>query len=402
MRQARALAAAMVVLALPIAKGESPGRVLSVSPARVRLDGADGVQRLLVRDPADGKGRDLSREAAYVSSDPRVVEVGPAGLIRPRGDGTAEVRVTLAGSGASTTVPVVVAGYSVEPPVSFRNAVEPILTKAGCNAGGCHGKASGQNGFKLSLLGSDPSADFDAIVREGRGRRVLPGSPARSLLLTKASGVAAHGGGRRFAADSAEAAILARWIRQGTPPGSAADPSVARIEVEPAEATSGRGGSQQVVVTAVYSDGRRRDVTGEAQFKSSEPDVAGVDTSGLVRAGDAPGRSAVMARYLGKVGVCRVTIPHEAGPVSGAGAVPRNNYVDDLVRANWTKLRLAPSPLADDATFLRRAFLDAVGTLPTARGGARVPGRPILAEQTVGLAIDKLSWPGGSTPTSGP
>jgi Protein of unknown function (DUF1553)/Protein of unknown function (DUF1549) len=371
MRQFLALAAALVVV--PISRGDAESTrpmpaALVVSPSTVTLDSADSVQRLLVtgaaRESSAGRVYDFSREVTYASSDPRVVTVTADGVVAPKGDGRAEIRVVLGGT--SATVPVVVKGYAVEPPVSFRNQVLPILTKAGCNTGGCHGKASGQNGFKLSLLGSIPGADFDSIVREGRGRRVFHAAPDRSLLLTKATAAVAHGGGRRFNVDSAEARLISRWIRHGTLPGSADDPAVVKIEVQPKEAIADTSAEQQILVTATYSDGRRRDVTAEAQFKSSEPDVAGVDNGGLVRTKSNAGKTAIMARYMGKVAVCGISIPlPPLGQSASHPTVPRHNFIDEHVQANWAKLNLTPSPIADDATFLRRAYLDAIGTLPT-------------------------------------
>ena len=115
-------------------------------------------------------------------------------------------------------------GIGVEPPISFRSQVVPLLSKLGCNSGGCHGKASGQNGFKLSLFGFDADFDYDAIVKEGRGRRVFPAAPEQSLLLLKAAGAVPHGGGKRLQAGLAEYQLLRRWIEQGMPPGSADDP----------------------------------------------------------------------------------------------------------------------------------------------------------------------------------
>jgi hypothetical protein len=362
-------AAALTVLPVPATRGNAPTPAsLVVSPSMVTLDSADNVQRLLVTGPAResiaGRVYDFSRDVTYASSDPNVATVTADGVVAPKGDGRAEIRVGL--GGVSTLVPVVVKGYTVEPTVSFRNQVLPILTKAGCNTGGCHGKASGQNGFKLSLLGSIPGADFDAIVRDGRGRRVFHAAPDRSLLLTKATAAVAHGGGRRFNADSAEARLIARWIRHGTLPGSADDPAVTKIEVQPKEAIADPSAQQQILVTATYSDGRCRDVTAEAQFKSSMPDVAGVDNGGLVRTTSHAGKTAIMARYMGKVAVCGISIP--LPPVAESAAHPtvaRRNFIDEHVQANWAKLNLTPSPIADDATFLRRAYLDAIGTLPT-------------------------------------
>jgi Protein of unknown function (DUF1553)/Protein of unknown function (DUF1549) len=334
---------------------------LSVVPAEVKLRGGDSLQRLLVMGPS---GLDESRRAVYASSDPKVATVSPDGVVSPQGDGSAEVRARL--GEVEAIVKVTVEGFGIEPPVSFRNQVLPIFTKAGCNTGGCHGKASGQNGFKLSLLGFEPVVDYDAVVKEGRGRRLFPAKPEQSLLLLKSIAAVPHGGGRRFAVGSMEYELLKRWISQGTPPGSSKDPMVVRVECLPREATVGLKGDQQVLVTAFYSDGTSRDVTRETQFKSNEPDVARVDDQGLVHTLGLSGETAIMARYMGRVDVCRVSIPLPAVDSSvSRPELPAGNYIDELVRSKWAKLNLTSSPLADDATFLRRAYLDAIGTLPT-------------------------------------
>ncbi len=339
---------------------------LAVFPAEFTITGADAVQRLLVTGrPAGEQVRDVdySRKATYTSSDPKVVVVTAEGVVLPRGNGSAVIRAEFAGKNAAAKVTV--QDFGIEPPVSFRNQVVPIFTKHGCNSGGCHGKATGQNGFKLSLLGFDSEFDYTALVKEARGRRIFPAAPAYSLILLKGAGEAPHGGGKRLTRGTPEYDILLRWIKQGTPRGTAKDPAVTRIEVYPKSAVVGRQSEQQVLVTAFYSDGTSQDVTREAQFKSNEPNIAGVDTDGLVHTDKAPGETAVMARYMGNVAVCHVSIPMFDALPATADALPRRNYIDDRVQAKWQKLKLLPSGLADDATFLRRAYLDCIGTLPT-------------------------------------
>ena len=341
---------------------------LCVAPVDVTLVGPEAVQRLLVtgttRESGDGRARDYSRQAAYESSDPTVATIAADGLISPRGNGRAEVRIRL--GDAVATVAVNVADFGVEPPISFPNQIVPIFTKAGCNAGGCHGKASGQNGFKLSLLGFDPRFDYDAIVKEARGRRVFPARPDQSLLLLKAIASVPHGGGRKIDAGSPEYRRLVRWITQGTPTGKANDPTVARVECTPRTTSLDPRAEQQVIVTAYYSDGSHRDVTDETQFKCNEPDIAQVDGRGLVRTASSTGETTVMARYMGRIDVCRITIPLPSSAGSATWPeVPVRNFIDDLVQAKWKALNLTPSPVADDSTFLRRAYLDAIGTLPT-------------------------------------
>jgi len=339
---------------------------LSITPAEFTIIGADNVQRLRVSsvsaNAGDGRSFDFSRDVVYHSSDPRVAVVTMDGLVIPKGNGAAQIKAV---HGEQETIArVAVVEFEVEPPVSFRNQVMPILTKAGCNSGGCHGKQLGQNNFKLSLLGFDTTFDYDALVKEARGRRVFPASPDNSLLLRKAIGAAPHGGGKRIQMDSPEYEVLRRWIQQGTPRGSANDPFVTRIECSPKSIVIGLHANQQILVTAYYSNGTSRDVTREAQFKSNEINLVNVDEAGLVQTDASTGDTSVMARYMGQVDVCNLSIPQSVVPAPVA-AIPRKNYIDELVQAKWQQLKITPSPLADDATFLRRAYLDAIGTLPT-------------------------------------
>jgi hypothetical protein len=351
----------------PAAELPAPA-ALVVTPGEVTLRGADAAQRLLVAGPArgarEGRHYDYGRSATYASTDPEVATVSADGEVVPQGNGKAEIRVGYRGE--SATVRVTVVDHGVRPPVSFGNQVVPIFTKAGCNSGGCHGKSSGQNGFKLSLLGFNPNFDHDAVAKEARGRRIFPADPGQSLLLLKATAAVPHGGGRRLEPVSAEVELLRRWIEQGATPPSEKDPVVVRVECTPRSASVAPHGAQQVIVTAYYSDGTRRDVTREAQYKSNEPDIAKVDDRGLVSADAGTGETAIMARYMGRIDVCRITIPLPPRDGSPAGVdLPQRNFIDRFVQAKWKALNLTPSPVADDATFLRRAFLDAIGTLPT-------------------------------------
>ncbi len=340
---------------------------LTITPAECTIGGADQAQRVLVTGPAkdksDDRQFDYSRKATYTSSDAKVATVSADGFVTPVGNGTCAINAVVGGQ--SATAKVTVKDFDVTPPVSFRNQIVPVFTKLGCNSGGCHGKQSGQNGFKLSLLGFDPEFDYNALVNEARGRRVLPGMPENSLLLLKATGTAPHGGGKKFTRDSAEYALILRWLKQGTPRGSDKDPSVTKIEVIPHSAVVGRHSEQQMLVTAFYSDGTTRDVTREAQYKSNELNIAVVDDHGLMHTDEASGDTGVMARYMGQVAVCRLSIPMADSIPANTPMPPKNNYIDELVQAKWDKLKLTPSPLCDDATFLRRASLDCIGTLPT-------------------------------------
>ncbi len=248
-------------------------------------------------------------------------------------------------------------------PLNFANDIVPILTKGGCNSGGCHGKAGGQNGFKLSLLGFEPQEDYEHIVKEARGRRVFPASAEQSLLLTKGTAQLPHGGGKKLDPKSEDYADLARWIREGMPYGKDTDPKMASISVEPAKLTLPLKAEQQLKVIAHYTDGSTRDVTRRALYEANEKSMAETTEGGLVKLFDLPGDVAVMVRYQGKVSTFRATVPLGA-PVEKLP--PVRNYIDALVIAKLKTIGMPPSDVADDGTFLRRVTLDITGRLPTA------------------------------------
>jgi hypothetical protein len=267
--------------------------------------------------------------------------------------------------------PLLLLGWGVDaqrpsstPALHFENDIVPLLSRYGCNAAGCHGSADGQNGFKLSVFGSDPAADYAALVKEGRGRRVLFGSPENSLVLAKASGAVAHGGGIRMRRDSQPFQTLRAWIAAGAPVGDPAAPRVVAIEVEPREKVMAMKGQQQLRVTARFGDGREIDVTGLARFQSNHDGLAAVNADGLVTIGEAPGEVAVMASYLAHVATFRALVPRTE-QIAPYPKVPENNFIDTLVFSKLQQLNIVPSDLADDAEYLRRVYLDVIGTLPT-------------------------------------
>ena len=214
----------------------------------------------------------------------------------------------------------------------------------------------------MSLLGFEPREDFEHLVNEGRGRRLFPADPSQSLLLTKAINVAPHGGGQRLQADSHEYRLMLRWIAQGMPYGNETDAVVSRIEVIPNERTLTRNSSQQLSVVAHYSNGKTEDITRTAQFDSNNADLATVNESGLVKLAEQAGDAAIMARYQGKVGVFRVSVPLGAEVADWPAA---RNVVDEHVFAKLKSLGIPTSQLCDDSTFIRRATLDIAGRLPT-------------------------------------
>ena len=249
-------------------------------------------------------------------------------------------------------------------PTSFNNEVVPVLTRFGCNAGSCHGKLAGQNGFRLSLRGYAPELDHATITREALGRRINAASPEESLLVRKAANLIPHGGGQRLEPGGKAAKILTDWIAAGAPGPRRDEATLQRIEVSPSGSTLAIGESSQLTVTAIDSDGQRRDVTWLTQFASSDSGVLDAAPSGVVKA-LRHGESVVRASYKDQVEIATVTTPY-AEPVDPQSYTERNNLIDDHVFQKLAALRIEPSPLCDDATFIRRASLDAIGTLPTA------------------------------------
>jgi hypothetical protein len=249
--------------------------------------------------------------------------------------------------------------------ISFRNDVLPVISKAGCNSGGCHGALAGKGGFKLSLFGYNPEADYLAITRESRGRRVELTDPGASLLLLKPTTTVRHKGGKRIELNSDEYKILANWIAQGAPAPKSTDAKLAKLSISPAENQVSAGESMKLTVRARFSDGEERDVTRWAKFTSTDETVATVDANGNVSI-IGPGQGAITAWYSSQIVIARVTSPFSNNiPPEVFAKAPRANVIDDLVLAQLQRLHLKPSPRANDSTFVRRAYLDTIGRLPT-------------------------------------
>jgi hypothetical protein len=375
--------------------------------AATSLKGGDARLQLVVSAEADGgEVRDYTRQVRFTAEPAGRVEIDNTGLVTPVADGEVTVTATLADDAAATGPRAVntvlqVTGIGQEPPIHFQRQIIPMFTKMGCNGGGCHGKISGQNGFRLSLLGFEGQEDYDYLVKESRGRRISVANPASSLLLTKGTGEVPHGGGARMDRNSYEYRLMSRWIAQGTPSGDPTAPTVETIEIFPATRRLAPGQTQQLSVIARYSDGSVEDVTPGAIYESNDGSMAEVSTTGWVQVQQMVGDVAVMARFQGHIAVFNADIPFPTDkspatvtdPAVEAGfarlSQPRN-AVDTHVFAKLSSLGIPASPDCDDATFLRRLTLDIAGRLPTLDEVEQFANDPTPSREKRDRVIDRL------------
>lgn len=334
---------------------------LRLLPSELRLTGVENRHRLLA-EQFEGSRATGQVDGVWSSSNPQVAVV-EKGVVIPKGNGSTVIALKAGNQAAQATVTVT----NIEQPHqwSFRNHVEAVLAKSGCNSGACHGALAGKGGFRLSLRGYDPATDFNNIVKQQRGRRIELADPGQSLLLAKTSGALPHKGGLRFDTDSLDYRVIAEWIGAGAPPPSDSDAQVERLEILPEGVVLGSAQSQDLLVRAHFNNGRVEDVTRWVKFTSADETVAKVDNDGRVSV-IGPGEGAITAWYASKIVITRVTSPF-ANKVDDAvfEQEPRRNFIDELVLAKLKALRLKPSPAANDGEFLRRAFIDTIGTLPT-------------------------------------
>jgi hypothetical protein len=374
---------------------------IDVYPPAVRLDSARDSQQVIVQARlADGRTVDVTAQASVTVSDPKLAAVEKTAdqsgrlVLRPLADGDGSIRVSH--GGLERSIPLRVVSATSNPPLSFRLDVMPVFARGGCNMGSCHGAARGKDGFRLSLFGFDPAGDYQRITRELPGRRIDLGNPQASLLVLKATGAVPHTGGKRFAADSDLAARIEQWIAAGAVDDPGPDPakSVPAIEsldlYPPAALLESSGPPQPLIAVARFSDGTDRDVTDLVWYGSSNEPAAKVSPTGVVTPGSR-GEAFVMARYdTITTGTPLIVVPKDLsftfpksdGPPGGAA------WIDDLVDAKLASLRIAPSGICDDETFLRRATLDLVGLVPTPEERAA-----FLADQSPdkrGRVVDQL------------
>jgi hypothetical protein len=334
---------------------------LKVQPATLTLQDARDARSVIVTGQAKaGYAVDLS-PVAKLRAGSDLIRVDANGYVVPVKAGKTTLIVTAAGKEIS--VPVTVQSIT-PPPVSFVREVMPVMSRVGCNAGLCHGSAKGKNGFKLSLRGYDPDFDHHALIDDVSGRRFNRSDPAQSLMLLKPTGAVPHRGGVLFTSSSPYYVLLKRWISEGAKTDADSVKRVSSLEVLPTVPNVTLPGmTQKMLVIAHYPDGKTRDVTREAVFTSSLPEVATMTTDGTVSA-VRRGEAACLVRYEGAYAANNITVLGDRSGYKWA-AVPENSYIDRLVDKKLQKVRAQASGLCDDATFVRRAYLDLTGLLPT-------------------------------------
>ncbi|MFN7765766.1 MAG: DUF1553 domain-containing protein [Planctomycetaceae bacterium] len=341
---------------------------LTMVPDKVTLAGRRSRQQVLATgNYANGEVRDLTTATEYVSNNPQVARI-ENGVIYPVANGTCQILAVVAGKAAK--VDVTVQGMENPHPFSFKNEMLAALTKSGCNLGACHGSPSGKGGFRLSLRAYDPPLDIMTLRTEYYGRRTNIVSPDESLLLRKPLMELAHGGGRRLKKGDPSHKIMEGWISEGLRLDPTAEPDVTSIQVLPEGRVFQKDGNrQQLLVLAHYSDGSIRDITQIACYSSSAETVARVGEDGLVEK-VSRGETAILARYLDKMATSYITFLEDV-PGFAWNNPPENNFVDTYVFGKLKQLQILPSELCSDEEFLRRAYLDATGRLPTVEESER-------------------------------
>ena len=336
---------------------------LIVSPA-VTLSGPQDVKQLVVSGKyADGSVRDLTWAVDAAADKADVLTVADGLFLRGAKNGTATL--TVKAGGKTAAVAVTVEKHDAAVPVSFRHDVVAVFNIGGCNAGACHGTPSGKNGFKLSLRGFDPAADYLQLTREQFGRRSDKHNPDAALMLLKALGRVPHEGGARFGPTSIPAEMMIGWLTQGSQDDPTTLPAVKDLDVAPGNRVLVAPAKwQQLSVNATYADGRKRDVTRLTVFSSSDPGIADVGLTGLVEF-KRPGEVAILVRYLEEMRSVRLTYLEPRAGFAWPNP-PEFNYVDKYVFAKLKQMTILPSDVCTDSEFVRRAYLDACGRMPTA------------------------------------
>tara|TARA_R110002096_G_scaffold288403_3_gene482145 strand:+ start:2169 stop:4643 length:2475 start_codon:yes stop_codon:yes gene_type:complete len=351
----------LMLVGLPlVATAES----LTLVPEAIELMGPEASQRIMVlKTSEEGEFVGEALEGFSLKSSNPSIAVIQEGVVIPKGDGEVTL-IAKSTDGSIAKATVNVSGLSAASEWSFRNHVMPVISKAGCNTGACHGAVAGKNGLRLSLRGYDPERDYHRITREARGRRIERADPGRSLLLTKATTAVKHMGGKQFDVGSRDYRIISEWIAAGATAPEEQDIRLEVLEIFPALSSLERGDRQRLIVRARYSDGHEEDVTQWAKFSSSNEAVALVSEEGVAEI-IGNGEGAVTAWFSSRIVMARLSVPWlNEIPEKVFADASRANFIDDHVLAQLQRLNLKPSPRAGDSDFLRRAYIDAIGVLP--------------------------------------
>ncbi len=332
-------------------------------PPTVTLNGVRDARQLVVSGKyADSTTRDLTSVVEVKAEPAGIVEVQEGAFLRPKKNGSATVIINA--NGKEVRVSVTVAGMDAPAPVSFRRDVIAAMNVGGCNAGACHGTPSGKNGFKLSLRGFDPPADFLQLTREQFGRRTDKHDPEASLMFLKGVGRVPHEGGQRFGATSVPGEVTLAWLAEGLKDDAATLPPLKKIEVTPpSRLLKAPSKWQQLAVVATFGETTTRDTTRLTVFSSSDPSIADVTPTGLVEF-KRSGEVAILARYLEELVAVRITYLEPRDGFVWPNP-PETNYVDTHTFAKLKQMSIAPSAVAEDYEFVRRAYLDCTGRMPT-------------------------------------
>ncbi len=337
---------------------------LTAQPATIQLVGPHSTQQLIVTGRyADGSVRDLT-PFCRIKDSPALVKVEDNLFLLPKGNGTAVIQISAGGQ--TIGVPVTVSAFDKPQPVSFRREMIAVLNVGGCNQGACHGTPSGKNGFKLSLRGYDPAADYLELTRDVFGRRTAGIGAESSMIYMKGLGKIPHEGGQRFPPQCVPVQVMRRWLNEGLRDDSPTLPALKTVNVFPGNRLlKDPARSQQLSVQAHFADGSVRDVTRLTVFTSSDTAIAGVSSNGLVEFYQG-GEVAILCRYLDELVPVRLTFLE---PKDGFkwSAPPENNYVDKAIFAKLKMLSIQPAEICSDQEFVRRAYMDLGGVLPSAQ-----------------------------------
>lgn len=370
---------------VPVKWIDRPQR-LEAYPANIELEGPNAQQQIVVTGfDAAGQARDWTHEISLVSANPAIAVV-QKNMIVPIANGTTEIVVQVGET--RQTIPVRVGSFEQKRPIAFESEVLVALSKQGCNSGACHGSPSGKGNFRLSLRAFDRVLDELTLIREDFGRRVNPIDPEQSLLLLKPMMKLTHGGGKQLSKDNAAYQILRDWIAEGAkadPPGT---PRCVRLEVYPSQKRVLKriDGSQQLSAMTHYADGKKRDVTRLVAYESTNTEVATVDKLGLVTPHER-GETVILVRYLEHIESIPLMFVDDVPGFQWKEPTP-GNYIDQLVNAKLRQLQYLPSPTCSDPVFLRRAYLDVIGVLPSVEETNAFLADPSAAKRS-GL-IDQL------------